>query len=38
MTYQQSLEAVRTHCSFIRDEDKALILGENLRRLLAERA
>lgn len=34
MTYQHALEAFRTHCTFVSDEDKALILGENLRRLL----
>jgi predicted TIM-barrel fold metal-dependent hydrolase len=37
LTYQQALEALRSHCDFIPDEHKALILGENLRRLLAER-
>lgn len=34
MTYQQSLEAVRTHCTFISDQDMALILGDNMARLL----
>jgi predicted TIM-barrel fold metal-dependent hydrolase len=34
MTYQQSLEAVRVHCTFIPDQDKALILGGNMQRLL----
>ncbi len=34
MTYRQSLEAVRTHCSFIRDRDMDLILGDNMARLL----
>ncbi|MBT5874920.1 MAG: amidohydrolase [Candidatus Latescibacteria bacterium] len=33
-TYQQSLEAVRTHCGFIAKEDMALILGGNMQRLL----
>jgi L-fuconolactonase len=36
MTYQHALEAFRTHCSFVRDEDKPLILGGNLARLLGE--
>ncbi|MEA3407062.1 MAG: amidohydrolase family protein [Chloroflexota bacterium] len=35
MTYQQALEAFRTHCTFVSDEDKELILGGNLERLLA---
>lgn len=34
MTYQQALEAVRTHCPFIAADHKARILGENLRGLL----
>ncbi len=34
MTYRQSLEAVRTHCSFIREKDMDLILGDNMARLL----
>ena len=34
MTYQQSLEAVRTHCSFIPEADQELILGGNMERLL----
>lgn len=34
-TYQQSLEAVRTHCDFIAKEDMGLILGGNMQRLLA---
>ena len=33
-TYQQSLEAVRTHCSFIAEKDMELILGGNMQRLL----
>ena len=37
MTYQHSLEAFRTHCTFVTDEDKAWILGESLYRLLRER-
>ncbi len=34
MTYRQSLEAFRTHCTFVHQADKAAILGETLRRLL----
>jgi L-fuconolactonase len=34
-TYGQSLEVVRRHCSFLSAEDLRLILGENLRGLLA---
>ena len=34
MTYQQSLEAVRTHCSFIPEADQELILGRNMEGLL----
>ena len=37
MTYRQSLEAFRTHCTFIPDDHQARILGENLHRLLMER-
>jgi|SRR5581483_2809487 len=37
MTYRQALEAVRTHCTFIPAEHKALILGENLAHLLHDR-
>ena len=33
-TYQQSLEAVRTHCGFIAEKDMELILGGNIQRLL----
>jgi predicted TIM-barrel fold metal-dependent hydrolase len=36
MTYRQALEAFRTHCTFVPQEDKASILGETLARLLAE--
>lgn len=36
MTYRQALEAFRTHCDFIPDEDKAWILGGTLSRLLGE--
>ena len=35
MTYRQSLEAVRRHCDFITPEEMALVLGENLEKLLA---
>jgi predicted TIM-barrel fold metal-dependent hydrolase len=34
MTYQHALEAFRTHCPFIPEGDKRLILGETLDRLL----
>lgn len=34
-TYRQSLEAVRTHCTFIAEQDMDLILGGNMERLLA---
>jgi predicted TIM-barrel fold metal-dependent hydrolase len=34
MTYQQSLEVVRTHCSFIPAGDLERILGGNMQRLL----
>ena len=34
MTYRQSLEAFRTHCSFVPDADKGYILGDTLNRLL----
>jgi L-fuconolactonase len=34
-TYRQSLEVVRTHCSFFSADDLRLVLGENLRALLA---
>lgn len=35
MTYQQSLEAFRTHCTFVPDADKRRILGETLAGILA---
>ena len=34
MTYKQSLEVFRTHCSFVSEKDKGMILGENMGRLL----
>jgi predicted TIM-barrel fold metal-dependent hydrolase len=34
MTYQQSLEALRAHCTFIPDADQAWILGKTLAGLL----
>lgn len=37
MTYRQAIEALRTHCTFIPDADKAWILGKTLARLLEER-
>jgi len=36
MTYRHALEAFRTHCTFVPDEDKAWILGKTLHRLLDE--
>ena len=37
MTYRQSLEVLRTHCSFIAEPDMRQILGGNLQSLLADR-
>jgi len=37
MTYRQALEAFRTHCTFVSDEDKERILGGTLEGLLARR-
>ncbi len=34
MTYRQAIECFRAHCAFIDEKDQALIMGENLRRLL----
>lgn len=34
MTYRQAVECFRSHCDFIPEADQALIMGENLRRLL----
>jgi predicted TIM-barrel fold metal-dependent hydrolase len=34
MTYRQALEAFRTHCTFVSEEDKAWILGKTLAGLL----
>ena len=36
MTYRQALEAFRTHCTFVPEEDKTWILGGTLERLLAD--
>ncbi|MGA2009925.1 MAG: amidohydrolase family protein [Solirubrobacteraceae bacterium] len=36
-TYRQALEVVRTHCRFLGADERALVLGGNLRRLLAAR-
>lgn len=36
MTYQQALEVVRSHCTFISEPDKALVLGRALARLVAD--
>jgi len=35
MTYRQALEAFRTHCTFVPDEEQEWILGGTLARLLA---
>ena len=35
MTYQHALEAFRTHCTFIPENDKKEILGGTLQRLLS---
>jgi L-fuconolactonase len=35
-TFRQSLEVVRSHCPFLTGDDLRLILGENLRALLAD--
>lgn len=35
MTYRQALEALRTHCTFVPEEDKTRILGGTLGELLA---
>jgi hypothetical protein len=37
MTYTQALEIVRTHCSWMSDEDRSWILGGTLERVLATR-
>lgn len=37
MSYRHALEAFRTHCTFVSEEDKAWVLGKSLDRLLAER-
>ncbi len=34
LTYRQAIEVLRTHCSFVTERDLALILGDNLNRLL----
>ena len=34
MTYQHALEAFRTHCTFVSDDDRAWILGRTLKQLL----
>jgi predicted TIM-barrel fold metal-dependent hydrolase len=36
MTYQQALEAFRTHCTFVPAADKEWILGKSLERLLKQ--
>jgi L-fuconolactonase len=35
MTYRHALEAFRTHCTFVPDQDKRWILGQTLARLLS---
>ena len=35
MTYRQAIEYFRHYCDFVPDDDKALIMGQNLSRLLA---
>ena len=37
LSYRQSLEVLREHAGFLTADDLALILGENLAALLAER-
>jgi predicted TIM-barrel fold metal-dependent hydrolase len=37
MTYRQSLEVFRTHCTFVPEADKAWILGGTMRQLLDAR-
>mgnify|MGYP000103164064 CR=1 FL=1 len=37
ITYRQSIEAFRTHCTFVPEQDKAWILGDTLNRLLTTR-
>jgi L-fuconolactonase len=37
ITYRQALEAFRTHCGFVGERDRELILGQTLARLLAAR-
>ncbi len=36
-TYRQCIEAVRTHCVFMPEKDRAWVLGDTLHRLLTER-
>ena len=38
LTYTQSLEVVRSHCDFLDAGDRALVLGENLARVLDTRS
>ena len=35
MTYLQSIEAFRTYCDFVDQEDKKYILGKTLEKLLS---
>ena len=34
MIYRQTLEAFRTHCAFVSDQDRELILGGTLKKIL----
>ena len=36
-TYKQALEVINKYCDFISEDDKKLILGNNLEKLLKER-
>lgn len=35
MTYRQTLEVIRTHCTFISSDEMELVLGDNMRTLLS---
>jgi hypothetical protein len=37
MTYRQCIETLRTHCTFMPETDKELVLGGTLDRLLTSR-
>ena len=36
-TYKQTLEVINKYCNFISEDDKNLILGKNLKKLLIDR-